>query len=61
MRHLLSSFVSDERGATAIEYALIGTLISVAIMASAGVVGNAINSLFMTSGTKVNTVADTLN
>lgn len=61
MRQLLARFAADESAATAIEYALIGTLISVAIMASAGIVGNAINSLFIKSGNKVNAVADTLN
>lgn len=61
MRQLLVRFAADESAATAIEYALIGTLISVAIMASAGLVGNAINNLFIKSGNKVNAVADTLN
>ena len=39
-------FLSDERGATAIEYALIGTLIAMAIIASAVVLGDGLKGLF---------------
>lgn len=47
--HLLKAFVHDDRGATAIEYALIATLICVAIVGAltlyAGNVGNMFNNV----------------
>jgi pilus assembly protein Flp/PilA len=39
MRRLLENYVSDESGATAIEYGLIVALISVAIVAVVGTIG----------------------
>lgn len=39
-------FVANEDGATAIEYALIGMLIAVAIIGSATLAGNSIADLF---------------
>lgn len=61
MPKTFSRFIADESGATAIEYALIGTLISVTIIVSAGAIGNAVNNLFAVSGNKVNTVSNGLN
>lgn len=61
MRGLACKFLEDESGATAIEYALIGTLISVAIMVGAGAVGNAVNNLFMKSGNAMTNVATGMN
>jgi pilus assembly protein Flp/PilA len=48
MRRIMSilSFVTDEDGATAIEYALITALISMAILTAAGQIGGALNSTF---------------
>jgi pilus assembly protein Flp/PilA len=43
---LFGSILEDERGATAIEYALIAVLISVAIIAGATVIGSRLNSTF---------------
>ena len=43
---LIRSFLCDESGATAIEYALIGGLISVAVISGATAVGNGIGNLF---------------
>jgi pilus assembly protein Flp/PilA len=40
MTQLLSRFAHDETGATAIEYALIGALIALAILVGVGAVGN---------------------
>lgn len=45
---LIRSFLCDNSGATAIEYALIGGLISVAIISGATAVGNGIGNLFGT-------------
>ncbi|NMA99634.1 MAG: Flp family type IVb pilin [Phyllobacteriaceae bacterium] len=39
-------FLSDESGATAIEYALLGTLIAVALAATFAVVGDSVNAMF---------------
>ena len=61
MRALLQNFIADESGATAIEYALIGTLISVAIMVGAGMVGNSVARHFNFTGNKVSGVAANMN
>ena len=46
MKTLLTRFSKDESGATAIEYGLIATLISVAIIAGATALGSALDGLF---------------
>jgi pilus assembly protein Flp/PilA len=43
---LLTAVLKDERGATAIEYALIAVLLSITIIAGATVIGNKLNSTF---------------
>ncbi|MFZ1815551.1 MAG: Flp family type IVb pilin [Rhizobiaceae bacterium] len=43
---LVSRFVKNESGATAIEYGLIAALISVAIIGGASAVGGGVNSTF---------------
>lgn len=43
---LLKSFAADESGATAIEYALIALLISVAIVALLGAIGQTLSGTF---------------
>jgi pilus assembly protein Flp/PilA len=45
----LPSFVTDESGVTAIEYALIAGLISVVIIGAVATVGTTINVLFFTA------------
>ncbi len=55
MSKLVSRFVKDESGATAIEYGLIAALIAVAIMVGAGTLGNNLNSKFNAIATKVGT------
>ncbi len=47
MRGLLVRFVADDSGATAIEYSLIGVLISVAIIAAVTAVGGGVQGLFV--------------
>lgn len=55
LRTLIASLrKTDERGATAIEYALIAALIAVAAIVAMGFVGNGIGDVF-------NNVSDTLN
>ncbi|AWN51636.1 Flp family type IVb pilin [Methylobacterium sp. 17Sr1-1] len=42
----LKRFVSDESGATAIEYGLIATLIAIAVIVAARAVGNNLSGTF---------------
>jgi len=46
MTNLISRFVKDESGATAIEYGLIAALIALAIIVGAGALGTALNDQF---------------
>jgi pilus assembly protein Flp/PilA len=46
MRSFVSKFLSNESGATAIEYGLIAAGIAVAIIAAVGAVGDALNTKF---------------
>jgi len=55
MTTLLSRFVKDESGATAVEYGLIAALIAVAIIAGATALGKNLNTVFTNISTKVTT------
>lgn len=46
MMNTIKSFLSDESGATAIEYGLIAALVSVAAIAALGALGNSLDNLF---------------
>jgi pilus assembly protein Flp/PilA len=46
MKNLISRFVKNESGATAIEYGLIAGLIAVAIITAVGLVGTDVNAIF---------------
>jgi pilus assembly protein Flp/PilA len=48
MRRLMRNLalVSDERGATSIEYALIASLISIVILTAAQQIGTGLNNIF---------------
>ena len=48
MKNLVSHFVSDESGVTAIEYGLIAALIAVVIIAAVSVVGTNLSKTFAT-------------
>jgi pilus assembly protein Flp/PilA len=50
----IKSFLTDESGATAIEYGLIAALVSVAAIAALGSLGNSLGTMF-------NSVADELS
>ncbi|MEQ1770170.1 MAG: Flp family type IVb pilin [Devosia sp.] len=50
----IQRFVSDESGATAIEYGLIAALIAVGIIAAATTLGNSLTALFGRISTKLN-------
>ena len=53
MKNLIANFAADESGATAIEYALLASLIAVAIIGAATTLGTKI-------GSTLNTVAGKL-
>jgi pilus assembly protein Flp/PilA len=57
MRQLLLRFLRDTSGATAIEYALIGGLVSVAIIVGARALGVSLNSVYTGVSAKVSEVA----
>ena len=51
MKNLVSRFVKDESGATAIEYGLIAAGISVVIITAVNLVGTSLNTVFNTVAT----------
>lgn len=46
MRRLFSGFLADQSGATAIEYALVATGISIVIVVAVGGIGTHLNTKF---------------
>jgi pilus assembly protein Flp/PilA len=57
MTNLVSRFVKDESGATAIEYGLIAALIAVAIITALTALGGKLNDLFTRVGGKLDSAA----
>ena len=55
MTNLMTRFLNDESGATAIEYGLIAGLIAVAIITGATSLGNSLDTMFSTLAGKVDT------
>jgi pilus assembly protein Flp/PilA len=53
--NVVTRFVADESGATAIEYGLIAALIAVGIIAAATALGGSLSSLFGRISDKLNT------
>lgn len=53
----LQSFLSDETGATAIEYGLIVALVSVAMFSFAELMGNSLSAFFSDTSTKMSNAA----
>ena len=53
MKNLVSRFVKDESGATAIEYGLIAAGIAIAIIAAVQAVGTQLSTNFVTIETKL--------
>jgi pilus assembly protein Flp/PilA len=53
LRRLLTNFVKDESGVTAIEYALIAALIAVAAIAAFTLVGTNLSTTFSTIAAKL--------
>jgi len=57
MRQLIGRFTRDERGANAMEYALVLILVAFAIVGGAALLGTNINSLFNQTGVQVGNVS----
>jgi len=57
---IVTRFMNDESGATAIEYGLIAALISVGIIAAATTLGNGLSNLFTGIGGRLDTSASTI-
>jgi pilus assembly protein Flp/PilA len=53
LRHLISEFLKDESGATAIEYGLIAAGISLAIIAAVNGLGTKLNANFSSINTSL--------
>ena len=53
MKHILN-FIRNESGATAIEYALIASLIAVAIITAVSTVGGKVSTVFTEVGNSLN-------
>ena len=53
MKRIVMNFLSDQSGATAIEYGLIAAGIALAIIAAVQGVGSAVNSTFTTISTSL--------
>jgi len=58
MSKLVTRFVKDESGATAIEYGLIAALIAIAIIAGAKQLGTALNTKFKDIATTLSTASN---
>ena len=58
IQNICSKFLKDETGATAIEYALIATLIAVALIAGATTLGNKVEDSFDQTATTVDGLID---
>jgi pilus assembly protein Flp/PilA len=53
MKNLVTRFVRDESGATAIEYGLIAALIAVVIISAVQLVGSNLSTTFSTVAAKI--------
>lgn len=56
MTTLVSRFLADESGATALEYSLIGSLIAIAIVVGAGGIGLKLNGMLGSAASQIPTV-----
>jgi pilus assembly protein Flp/PilA len=54
MKNLVTRFISDESGATAIEYGLIAAGISVAIIGAVGALGTSLTGTFTSVSSALN-------
>ncbi len=56
MKNLVAKFVSDQSGATSIEYVLIAGLISLAIIGGATTFGSAVNNKLSGHATRISNI-----
>ena len=56
MQNLMSRFIKDESGATAIEYGLLAALIAVALIGGATALGGSLDSKFQGSADKLDSI-----
>ena len=54
MKRLLARFLEDESGATAVEYALLASLIAMAIISGATALGTALSARYQAVATSLN-------
>ncbi|CAN0495160.1 unnamed protein product, partial [Phaeothamnion confervicola] len=54
LKGLLAGFFRDESGATAVEYALLASLIAIAIIGGATALGTSLNNAFQGIATSLN-------
>ena len=54
MKRLIASFLRDDSGATAVEYALLGSLIAMAIIGGATALGTALSTKYQAIATSLN-------
>lgn len=59
IKRKIIAYVSDESGATAIEYGLIAALIGIAVIVSGKQMGDAVNAKFACTAELLNTGANT--
>lgn len=59
MTKLVSRFLKDESGATAIEYGLIAAFISVALITGASTLGSKLNTMFSNLGNTISSKTPT--
>lgn len=57
---LLHKFISDDSGATAVEYGLIAALIASALMGGAKILGESLSDNFANTGEKLDQAQDSL-
>ena len=60
MQNLVTRFIKDESGATAIEYGLIAALIAVALIGGATALGESLNDKFSDVAVKLDATDDTV-
>ena len=61
MKQLISKFIADEQGQDIIEYALLGTFVSIAALTGAKALATGYNSWFTAIGTEVGTAGDNIS
>ena len=59
MQNLVTRFIKDESGATAIEYGLIAALIAVALIAGATAIGGSLDTKFKAVSTAIDATPST--